>query len=176
MASTPTRSSARLRKESANPPTSIVQDNRSPSMVKTVYAQTGRKRPRQMNNEDAGPAAKRTVVSKSPLKSSTKAASKASRTAAIKLNARLMEEFQKQQQISDETQEPNPQANSTSSKRLLRPENSTLLKSEQISRSQSPIVLPGFIDQKLAAQLSKNTGRRVTIAPQPSKKPPRRRE
>jgi len=87
-----------------------------------------------------------------------------------------MEEFQKQQQISDETQEPNPQANSTSSKRLLRPENSTLLKSEQISRSQSPIVLPGFIDQKLAAQLSKNTGRRVTIAPQPSRKPPRRRE
>lgn len=174
MASTPTRSSARLRKESANPPTSSVQDNKSPSMVKTVYSQTGRKRPRQINNEDAGPAAKRTVVSKSPLKSSTKAASKASRTAAIKLNARHMEEFQKQQQISDETQEPNPQANSTSSKRLLRPEN--LLKSEQISRSQSPIVLPGFIDQKLAAQLSKNTGRRVTIAPQPSKKPPRRRE
>lgn len=145
-------------------------------MVETVYSQTGRKRPRQINNEDAGPAAKHTAVSRSPLKSSIKVTSKAFRTASIKLNARLMEEFHKQQQIPDETQEPSLQADSTSSKRLGRPEKSTLLKSEQLSQSQSPIVLPGFIDQKLAAQLSKNTGRRVTIALPVSKKSPRRCE
>lgn len=175
MASTPVRSSARLRKGVPDPPTPSVQNKKSPSMVKTVYSQTGRKRPRQIDSEDAGPSAKRTV-SKSALKSSTKSTSEASRTASIKLNARLMEVYQEQQQTSDETQEPDPRDCSTSSKRLLRPEKPTLLKSAQTSRSQSPIVLPGFIDHELAARLAKNTGRRVTFAPQPYKKPPRRRK
>ncbi len=172
MASTPKRSSTRLQKGAPEPPTSNVQETKILSTAKAVEYRAGRKRTVQVDSEDDGPPAKRVTVSKSPLKSSIKPASKASKDSSKKLNTTLTDVFQQQQQTTDE--ESKPRAHVTSSGLLVHPEKPTLLKRAQDSRSQSPIVLPEFVDHELAAQLAKNTGRRVTFAPAPYKKPSRR--